>query len=72
MRDLAVENVPCIASRLLQDDSPILGVGVVSEIRAFVHETLAIGIDHDGEGVSVSIEEAVKLHVTEIRRVALP
>src|SRR5215471_10352372 len=56
MQHLLVEYLPAELSRLHQDHAPVLGIGVVAEVGTLVDETLAVGVDHDREGIVVLLE----------------
>ena len=72
MRHLPVEHLPRELPRLLQHGAAVLRVGVVAEVRALVHETLAVRIDHDAEGIAVLLEAVAHQEVSELRRVPIP
>ncbi len=59
-------------TRLHEDNAPVFRVGVVAEVRAFVDETLPIGIDHDAPWVGVLLEVVADRKVAELGRIAVP
>ena len=67
-----VEDLPGELTRLHEDDAPVFRVGVVAKVRAFVDETLPIGIDHDAPWVGVLLEVVADRKVAEFGRIAVP
>src|SRR4051812_41016310 len=72
MFHLLIEDLPREAARLLEHDSAILRVRVIAKIRALIDEALALRVDHDAERIAVTITGMWRIHVAEIRRIALP
>ena len=69
---LRVEHLPCELSRLLQHRPAVPGVGVVAEVRAFVDETLPVGIHHDAERIAVLLEVVADRQIAERGCVPVP
>src|SRR5437764_178614 len=55
-----------------KDQTAVLGVGVVAEIRALVDEPSTRGVDHDPERVGVLLEGVADGEIAELRRVVVP
>src|SRR5215208_1510077 len=72
MLHLLVENLPGELSRLLEDHAAVFRVGVIAEVRAFVDEALAGGVDHDGERIGVLLELIADREIAKFRRIHLP
>src|SRR3981081_4175392 len=72
MLHLLVGNIPGELARLLENDAAVFGIGVISEIGAFVDEALAGGVDHDGERIGVLLELVADRKIAELGRVHLP
>ena len=60
-----VEDLPCRVPRLGQDLPAVAGVGVVAEVGALVHESLAVPVQHDPERIAVLLEAVADGQVSE-------
>ena len=69
---LRIEDLPREAARLLQHDAAVLRIGVVAEVRAFVDEALALGVDHDAERVAVLLELVADVRARRIAARSAP
>ena len=67
-----VENLPGNSAGLLQNTPSVLGISVVAEIRALVHEALAVDIYDNAEGVGVLLKAFADFPVAEGRRAEVP
>ncbi len=72
MSYLGIEDLPGELLRLLDDLPSVQHVRVVAEVGSFVHESLAVGVDHDPEGVAVLLEPVSHPEVAEFGRVEIP
>ena len=72
MRHLLIENLPGKLIGLLKNHPPILGIGIVSEIRAFVDKTLTRRIHHDSPGVRMFLKTVPNLMITELGGIVVP
>src|SRR5690606_10806001 len=60
------------AVRLLQNLAPVLGVGVVAQIRAFVDEALTVHVHDQPQRVGVLLVEVADAAIAGWRRVQVP
>src|SRR6185295_3963638 len=57
---------------LAQDHRAIFCVGVVAEVRAFIDEALAGGVEHNAERIGVLLEPVADGEIAELGGVAVP
>ena len=67
-----IENLPGELTGLLQHHATIFGVGIIAEIRAFVDEALAHGVDQNAERIGMLLKLIADRKVSELGRVHLP
>ena len=66
------EHLPCHLAGLVQNDAPVLRVGVVAEVGPLVDEAPPLAVDHDAPGIGVLLEIVADGQVAELRRVEVP
>ena len=54
--DFRVENLPRELARLAQDHRAVFRISEIAEVRAFIDEALAVGIDHHAERIGMLLE----------------
>ena len=70
--DLGIEHLPGELVGLVQDFPAVFRIGVVPEIRAFVDEALAVGVDHDAPGIGMLLKIVADGEIPEFRRIVVP
>ena len=71
-RDLGIEDLPGALPGLPEHFPAVAGIGVVAKVRALVHETPSVGVDHDAQRIGVLLEIVADVEVAELRRVEIP
>src|SRR5262249_7377742 len=70
--NLFVENLPGELARLHQDRAAVFCIGVITKICTFVHEPLAVCIDHNAPRIRMLLEVVANGEVAEFWCVAVP
>src|ERR1039458_4383784 len=72
MLHFVVKNLPCELPGLFENHASILGVGVVTKVRALVDEALPLRIDHYPERIAMLLEAVADREGADIGRGAIP